>query len=374
MATTTKPKARGKGEGSLMLRRDGRWMARFFITLPNGERKRQHIILKDRDEVVRRMQEEIAQANKGLAMNHERRTVTEWLRYWLEEVDPKNVKETTLAMHEMHVEKNIIPEIGHVSLQKLGVVHVRTMIERWEKRGMGTRSIQIARNVLSAALRDAMKREYIFRNVARLVDVPKGDPRPRRIWTSEEVRTFLTYARNYRYYELFLLMFTYGLRRGEACGLLWKNIDFNADTIYIRQQLVVVRGVAQLGTLKTPESRRNLMLTPVLKEALRAEYERRGCPSEDEFVFVTQVGTPIYTRSLLRTFKYNAAMAGLKPITLHEIRHTVATLLKEAGVPMKEIQTILGHSSIMTTMDIYAHSTTTEQSKAITALIQGYGM
>jgi integrase len=67
-------------------------------------------------------------------------------------------------------------------------------------------------------------------------------------------------------------------------------------------------------------------------------------------------------------------MAGLKPITLHEIRHTVATLLKEAGVPMKEIQTILGHSSIMTTMDIYAHSTTTEQSKAITALMQGYGI
>jgi integrase len=330
-------------------------MARFFVTLPSGERKRQHIILKDRDEVMRRMQEEMAQANKGLPMNHERRTVTEWLRYWLEEVDPKNVKETTLAMHEMHVEKNIIPEIGHVSLQKLGVVHVRTMIERWEKRGMGTRSIQIARNVLSAALRDAMKREYIYRNVARLVDVPKGDPRPRRVWTSEEVRT-------------------YGLRRGEACGLLWKNIDFDANTIYIRQQLTVVRGVMQLGTLKTPESRRDLTLTPALKEALQAEYERRGCPSESEFVFVTQVGTPVYTRSLLRTFKYHAAMAGLKPITLHEIRHTVATLLKEAGVPMKEIQTILGHSSIMTTMDIYAHSTTTEQSKAITALMQGYGI
>ena len=374
MATTIKPKARGKGEGSLTLRKDGRWMARFFVTLPSGERKRQHIILKDRDEVVRRMQEEMAQANKGLPMNHERRTVTEWLRYWLEEVDPKNVKETTLAMHEMHVEKNIIPEIGHVSLQKLGVVHVRTMIEHWEKRDMGTRSIQIARNVLSAALRDAMKREYIYRNVARLVDVPKGDPRPRRVWTSEEVRIFLTYARNYRYCELFLLMFTYGLRRGEACGLLWKNIDFDANTIYIRQQLTVVRGVMQLGTLKTPESRRDLTLTPALKEALQAEYERRGCPSESEFVFVTQVGTPVYTRSLLRTFKYHAAMAGLKPITLHEIRHTVATLLKEAGVPMKEIQTILGHSSIMTTMDIYAHSTTTEQSKAITALMQGYGI
>ena len=181
MATTTKSKTRGKGEGSLTLRKDGRWMARFFVTLPSGERKRQHIILKDRDEVVRRMQEEMAQANKGLAMNHERRTVAVWLRYWIEEVHPKNVKDSTIAMHERHVEKNIIPEIGNISLQKLSVVHVRTMIERWEKRNMGVRSIQIARNVLSAALRDAMKREYIFRNVARLVDVPKSEPKPHHI-------------------------------------------------------------------------------------------------------------------------------------------------------------------------------------------------
>ena len=80
MATKRK---RGIGEGSLTKRPDGRWMARFYVTLPSGERKRQHIILKDRDEVMRRMQEEMAQANKGLPMNHERRTVTEWLRYWL---------------------------------------------------------------------------------------------------------------------------------------------------------------------------------------------------------------------------------------------------------------------------------------------------
>ena len=88
------PKQKGKqirkpGEGSLTLRRDGRWMARFTVTLPSGERKRQHIVLKDKEEVMRRMREEITSAAKGVPVNHDGCTVAGWLDHWMKEIHPK---------------------------------------------------------------------------------------------------------------------------------------------------------------------------------------------------------------------------------------------------------------------------------------------
>ncbi len=93
---------RQSGEGSLTLRNDGRWMARFTVTLPTGERKRQHIVLKDKEEVMRRMLREMQSASQGIAVNHEGRTVAVWLEYWIREVHPRNVKDSTLEQHGRH--------------------------------------------------------------------------------------------------------------------------------------------------------------------------------------------------------------------------------------------------------------------------------
>lgn len=362
--TQTSRQRRQAGEGSLTLRNDGRWMARFTVTLPTGERKRQHIVLKDKEEVMRRMREEMASASRGIAVNHDGMTVAAWLDYWITEVHPKKVKDSTLAQNRKHV-KIISGDIGTVLLKNLSPLHVRHMMDKWDKRGMGRRQQQIARNVLSAALREALKMEYVYRNVARLVDPPKYVKTVRRTWTSVEARHYLNSIREHRLYGLFLIFFQYGLRRGEACGLRWKDIDFEQNIIRVRQQVYPVGNVYKIGELKTPQSRRDLALTDHLKEVLMKEYERRGRPFGNELLYVSVRGNHLDGRSLLQFFQRSAWEADLKPITLHEIRHTVATALKDNGVPPKEAQAILGHSSIITTLEIYTHVSVDDKRKAI---------
>lgn len=138
--TQTSRQRRQAGEGSLTPRNDGRWMARFTVTLPTGERKRQHIVLKDKEEVMRRMREEMASASRGIAVNHDGMTVASWLDYWITEIHPKKVKDSTLAQNRKHV-KIISGDIGTVLLKNLSPLHVRQMMDKWDKRGMGRRHV-----------------------------------------------------------------------------------------------------------------------------------------------------------------------------------------------------------------------------------------
>ncbi len=372
MATMATKRRRGNGEGSLSQIPDGRWMARFFVTLPDGSRKRRHITLKDKDEVMRRMRQEMSQSDKGLTVHHERHTVASWLNYWLAEIDAKQVKDSTLGIHQDHCHKNIIPEIGNISLLGLKPDHVRRMIANWDKRGMGTRSQQIGRDVISAALRDAMKLEYIHRNVARLVDKPKHTPKERTIWTPQEAKIFLEAMKEHRFYGLFLIFFYYGVRRGEASGLRWMDVDFDRDIIHLRQQVYLVGHKTKIGALKTQESRRRLDMTPAIKEVLLAEREKRGDVNEGDLIYLTLRGNPLNGRSLLQMFDRIARKNGLPRLTLHEIRHTVTSLMHNQGVSPKAAQAILGHKSIVTTLQVYTHCSDDERSDALRTVAAAY--
>lgn len=370
MATKRK---RGIGEGSLTKRPDGRWMARFYVTLPDGSRARRHITLKDKDEVMRRMRQEMLQSDKGLTVRNERHTVASWLKYWLADIDPRQVKDSTLYMHTNICHKRIIPEIGNISLIGLKPDHVRRMIVSWDRKGMGTRQQQIARNVLSAALRDAVKLEYVHRNVVRLTDKPKHVGKEKHIWSAEQVQTFLSAIEGHRYYGLFLILFHYGLRRGEACGLRWKDVNFLENIIQVRQQVYHIGHIQKIGSLKTAESQRDLALTPEIRKILlRKRALLGGNPDEEDLLFLTVRGTSVDGRSLLQFFNKITKEIGLPRLTIHEIRHTVASLLYTKGVPAKVAQGILGHKSIVTTLQVYTHSTAEERADAVTDLVSLY--
>ena len=123
----------------------------------------------------------------------------------------------------------------------------------------------------------------------------------------------------------------------------------------------------KIGSLKTRASVRDLPPLPSIKQELQAEYERRLYLDGDELLYLTKKDNLIDGRSFIKTFKDAVRKVGLKEITLHEIRHSVATMLKEANVSAKDAQVILGHSSI-TTLQIYTHSTETEKSNALLAV------
>jgi len=117
------------------------------------------------------------------------------------------------------------------------------------------------RTVLSAALTRAVREELITRNVARLVELPEWQASTIRPWTAEEARQFLDASRPDPLHAAFVILVTYGLRRGEVLGLRWTDIDLDAGTIHVRQQLQRIRGQLYLGPVKSRAGQRELLLT-----------------------------------------------------------------------------------------------------------------
>jgi integrase len=130
--------------------------------------------------------------------------------------------------------------------------------------------------VLGAALTRAMREELIQRNVARLATLPQASLARNRPWSADEARRFLTAARPDPLYPAFVLLLVYGLRRGEVLGLSWSDVDFEASTLRIRQQLLRANHVLYIGPVKTSAGRRNLPLLGIARDALL--YQERPAP------------------------------------------------------------------------------------------------
>jgi integrase len=167
--------------------------------------------------------------------------------------------------------------------------------------GDSPRKVQVMRTVLSSVLTRAMREELVSRNVARLATVAESSPRRVRAWSDEEARAFLAASRDHPFYAAFVLLLFLGLRRGEALGLAWEDIDFDAGEIHVRRQLQRVGGGLRLGQVKTHAGRRTLPLLGVVRAALKEQSERQEVAreaagddwTESGLVITTQTGGPV---------------------------------------------------------------------------------
>ncbi len=153
------------------------------------------------------------------------------------------------------------------------------------------------------------------------------------------------------------------LRRGEALGLRWTDVDLDTSTLKVRTSLQRVDGRLQLVEPKTARSRRTIALPQSAIIALRHHRVRQlqerllaGQRWHDTgMVFTTTIGTPLDPRNVYRHFQRALAEAGLPQKRFHDLRHTCATLLLAQGVHPRGVMDILGHSQIALTMDTYSH-------------------
>jgi len=369
MAETNKRKRRVNGAGSIMQRKDGRWMGRYYVTLPDGTKKRQQIISKDQQTVVEKLREEMVMADRGTPVFRDNRTVGEYLEYWLTNISAPRVRPNTQEVRAGAVRRDVIAQIGHYQLYALKPMHVNQMIMQLRAKGKSSHTQKRAKQLLSSALKDAVRMEIVNRNVAELVDTPKHVYKERNVWSMAQVQQFLNYTKSvsHRYYPLFELLFYYGMRRGEVLGLRWQDIDFDRGSISIRQTLAEVNHKPVFNKPKTRASERDLPLIPKIQETL-ALYLLTSPKYGDDLLFHSEWGNPVDPRSLLDSFNLLSKKAGLPRICLHEIRHTVATMLKDSGVTPKDAQVILGHSDITTTLQIYTHSSHENKLDAMNAL------
>ena len=186
---------------------------------------------------------------------------------------------------------------------------------------------------------------------------------------ADDVPKFLEAAKGTPYYALFYLLLHTGLRRGEALALRWKNIDLGLASLGVSGYLSVVETVYKLDgnnvikEPKTPQSRRRIALPPSLGLVLRqhrteqeAQRTLLGRPlSDNDFVFSHPDGALWDPSTISHAFNKVIRKAGLPHIRLHDLRHTHASLLLQAGVHPKVVQERLGHSSIRVTLDTYSH-------------------
>ncbi|MEY9889226.1 integrase [Catenulispora sp. MAP5-51] len=243
-------------------------------------------------------------------------------------------------------------------------------------------TVQRIRSVLRAALTDACHEQLITINPAKLVKLPSGKapkgliwtpgrvaawratgekPAAVMVWTAPQTTAFLRRAAKHRLNALYMLIAYHGLRRGEAVGLRWEDLDLDNATVTIRWQLLEVGGDVVNGAPKTDSGERTLILAKPVLQALRdwettqaRERRDRGSAWTDtKLVFTRSDGTALRPAQISDWFLDLAREASLPPIRLHDLRHGTATHLLTSGVEMKVVSEILGHSNLAITADLY---------------------
>jgi integrase len=259
------------------------------------------------------------------------------------------------------------------------------MVTAMEGSGLSANTQRLARSVLRRALRHAERDGLVTRNVAALVDGVKV-PRPEgRTLTPVEARKLLASIAGHPYAPLVVVLLSLGLRKGEALGLTWEDVDLDAvpATLTVRRALHkdAVGGV-YLAEPKTAGSRRTLHVPAAVADTLRAHRVAQSAERLafgagwggrwPNMVFTSSIGTPLDPDRVNRTVQTMTETAGLGRWTPHELRHSAASLLLAQGVPLKVVSDTLGHSSIRVTADVYAHllePAKTEAADAMTAAL-----
>ncbi|WP_412520702.1 site-specific integrase [Actinomadura madurae] len=189
-------------------------------------------------------------------------------------------------------------------------------------------------------------------------------PRPSRVmvWTPEQTGTFLDHAADHSLYPLLHLMAFRGLRRGEACGLAWPDLDLAGASLAVRENRVkITYREIEDGYPKSDAGEDTIPLDSGTVTVLEAHHRRQDearaewgqAWQESGKVFTREDGSALHPDHVTDTFARLAYGAGLPPIRLHDLRHGAATLMLAGGADMKLVQALLRHSSLAITADTY---------------------
>jgi integrase len=357
-------KRRGNGEGSITRhKKSGLYMARYTMQTPTGP-KRKTIYGKKREDVADELARALANRADRLIFDDENLTVGEYVTQWLEHSAKGDLAPRTYHNYRLQVRRHIVPALGRTKLKVLSPVSVQSLYAAKLRDGMKPSSVRYIHAVLHRAMEQAVRWNMIARNPARAVDPPKVRQEEITPLDPNQARWFLEAAKVDRFECLYILSLTCGLRMGEALGLKWSDIDFDAGTLRVNRQLQRIReGGGLVFSEPKNASRRTIDLPQKAVEALRihrkqqAEEKLRASSYKDSgLVFSTVIGTPVDAQNIInRHFKPLLKRVGLPDIRWHDLRHTCATLLLSRGTHPKYVQQLLGHASIQLTLDRYSH-------------------
>ncbi|BCJ67565.1 tyrosine-type recombinase/integrase [Polymorphospora rubra] len=397
-------RTRANGEGSIFPYRNG-LAAYVWVTKPDGKRTRKYVYGKTRELVHDKWISLHRQAKQGPVATSVP-TVDTFLSYWLTEIIEPHRAPLTYATYETFVRRYITPGLGTKRLDRLRPREVQTWLNQVARTCQccaqgkdaarpkdrrrccavgrccqavpSTRTVSDIRAALRAALGHAQAEELITRNPAVPVTVATVRRRRGKAWSSDEARRFLESARHDEdpLYAAYALVLVVGLRKGEALGLTWTDVDLDGGELTVGRQLQRVRGRLLHRDTKTQASEATLPLPDICGTALRLRKAQRDGArdsagkawQESDLVFTTRYGTPIEPRNFQRSWQSRCIKAGVRPITVHDARRTCATLLADLDVHSRVAMRVLRHARFSVTMEVYTQVSSTATRDALRRL------
>ncbi len=292
------------------------------------------------------------------------------------------VSETTKDAYKNYIYNHIIADIGHLQLDEMTQKHLQDYytnlklggrLVRQDKFGAGVsdRMVRGCHAMCRKALEKACAEGLIPNNPAIGCKIPPKRAREMQILTHEEIQRFMIQAAYDGYYELYLIEFATGMRRGEICGLQWNDLNFTTGELHIQRQVAATDEGIVIKKPKTKGSARTVILNPAL---LKIMYELKE-KSKSTWIFASPVkeDSPLNPQTVYRATQKILERAGCKKIRFHDLRHTFATMALENGMDVKTLSSMIGHSSVATTLDIYSHITSDMLKNAAKTIERGMG-
>jgi integrase len=347
------------------------WTARFDAPGDGQRRQVSKGGFATRAEAQRWLRGQLAQLDRGTFAEPSKLTVEQYLQdEWLPALGG-TVRPVTFERHRTNCTVHLIPALGQIKLQALGPGHVVGLHNRLREAGLRPNTVRAIHNTLSRALTDAHRWSRVSTNVARTAGAPPAAPTRVKAWSASEVERFLAVAGDDRLAALWRVIAVTGMRRGEALGLTWRNVDLDTGRLAIEQQVGQVRGGPDLGPPKTGRGRRTVALDTTTVQALRRhrdvqmlERDVVGPAYRDhDLIFCREDGGPIHPASATRACGRLRRRADIPSGGMHTLRHSAATIMLTSGIPVHVVATRLGDDPA-TVLRTYAHLIPTSDQQA----------
>lgn len=380
----------------------------------NGKRIRPTFYGKTKRDVQRQIDEAKRDALRGHYITPDKLTVAEHFDGWLRSKQPPELAPTTYSQYEWRYKTHIRPVLGRVQLRQLDYRRIEAFYDHLREHGLSPRTVYDIAALLRQGLDDAVRKNIVPNNQAKVAASPRVQKKEARFLTHQEAQVLLEAAVGEYLEEIFILALHTGLRASELLGLTWDAVDLDGRKLVVRQAMHEVRGVMQMGDVKTQASRRTISLSQEAVAALRRQRKKQmatqlaaGHQWDNDLglVFTNRIGGPlirtnITKRDLRRILNRTAVITAaerygyyntqdvlqanadmptravkvgdrfllpdgrvgeliaadiMEGVGIHTFRHTHASMLIAAGTDILTVSRRLGHENIRITLDLYGH-------------------
>ena len=351
----------------------GRWQVILYVGTVEGRKRQQSRTFGRRRDAEAWAAKQAVAVREGRLLASEPLTLASWLQTWLEDGRAKWAAKT-VEQRELVIRLHLGPVLGDVRLDRLTLTQVERAYTLLATR-TGPRMVGVAHAVLRAALGVAKRRGLVGINVALDAEPPSHQPKHQPSVEEVDIRRILAAADDEGplWSAFVYLLASSGMRRGEALGAEWGDLDLAAGVLNVQRCLVYIAGKPTISRPKTSGSKRAVALDAealrrlqALRAAQAAQRLRSGGTWRDaNIIFASEAGG--YLCNVPRVWPRICRRAGVS-LTLHQLRHAFASRALARGASIASVSRQLGHSSPATTLRVYAHATLDDQREAVAAV------